>query len=285
MRTLDLPSGLERNYQRFYLNLDREAFDRWLFASVGDTVRKFPHTVVKSLHHEAGGYSVVCANGMKLSCRFIVDADGANSVVRRKLFPHVCPARYVAIQERFALASRKPHFAAFFDPEITDYYAWGLPKGGEYLLGAAIPAVAGAGEMFLRFKEKIRPFGYDLQEARSRETTLILRPGGPPGSGVLADGAACLLGEAGGYISPSSAEGFSYAFRTAMLVYQSLKLAGERTASDAYFKAACRWQARLMRPLRLELWGKCLKRQLLYRPLLRRLIMHSGLRHLNRIDP
>lgn len=92
------------------------------------------------------------------------------------------------------------------------------PREGKYLLGAAIPAVAGAGEMFLRFKEKIRPFGYDLQEARSRETTLILRPGGPPGSGVLADGAACLLGEAGGYISPSSAEGFSYAFRTAMLV-------------------------------------------------------------------
>ena len=40
-----------------------------------------------------------------------------------------------------------------------------------------------------------------------------------------------------------------------------------------------------MRPLRRELWGKCLKRQVLYRPLLRRLIMHSGLRHLNRIDP
>lgn len=138
VRTLDLPSGLERNYQRFYLNLDREAFDRWLFVSVDSSVRKFSSVMVKKLRRERNGYGVLCQDGTHLYCRFMVGADGANSVVRRKLFPQLRPTCYISIQERFALESRKPHFAAFFDPEITDYYAWGLPT----LAGPPFAAVA-----------------------------------------------------------------------------------------------------------------------------------------------
>lgn len=284
VRTLDVQSGLERYYQRFYLNLDREAFDRWLFASVNDRVQKYTSTTVKSLTEGSEGYAVTCENGVRLHGRFIVGADGANSVVRRKLFPEMRFKRYISIQERFASSQFKPHFAAFFDPEITDYYGWGLPKNHEYLLGVAIPAAAGAEATFSRFKERIRPFGYELDSPLCRETTLLMRPNAMPASGVLQNGKVCLLGEAGGFISPSSAEGFSYAFRTALTLYQSLCKTRLSPASPEYFPHVCRLHTRTLRTLRFVLWTKIVKQQILYNPLLRRGIMRSGLQALHRIE-
>lgn len=282
VRTLDVPNGLERYYQRFYLNLDREAFDRWLFTSVSDCVQKFVCVTVKSLVEDTTGYTVSCADGLRLHGRFIVGADGANSVVRRKLFPDMPLKRYISIQERFTASGFKPHFAAFFDPAITDYYGWGLPKNHEYLLGVAIPAAAGAEEAFRRFKERIRPFGYELDSPLCRETTLLLRPDTMPASGVLPGGKACLLGEAGGFISPSSAEGFSYAFRTALILYRSLRATRLSPASPEYFAQVCRLHAHRLRPLRLVLWTKILKQRILYNSLLRQCIMRSGIQALQR---
>lgn len=283
VRTLDVPSGLERHYQRFYLNVDREAFDRWLFAAVGSRVCTFPGVTVKKLCTDGNGYTVICDSGVHLSGRFIVGADGASSLVRRVLFPEMRVQRYVSIQERFALRMPNPHFAAFFDPAVTDYYGWGLPKGDEYLVGAAIPAAAGAADKFALFKERLQPFGYDLTAPLRRETTLLLRPEGFVPSGVHASGTACLLGEAGGYVSPSSAEGFSYAFRTAAFFYQSILAARAPISSHSFFPEVCRLHARRMLPLRVSLWGKSLKKVVLYHPALRRLIMRSGVQSLNRI--
>ncbi len=38
VRAMDLPSGVERYYQRFYLNMDREKSDRWLLSLVPGNV-------------------------------------------------------------------------------------------------------------------------------------------------------------------------------------------------------------------------------------------------------
>ena len=283
VRTLDLTAGLERTYQRCYLNMDREKFDRWLFAAsensnlerrVGVTVK----TVLPGPEADPAGHVVRCSDGAILRTRFVVGADGAASVVRRKLFPDLRLARYVSIQERFAL-NLPPHFAAFFDPSITDYYGWGLPKDDEFLLGAALPCGRDAGQRFETLKRKLRAFGYNPGAPLRREVTLILRPLLPPPPAAAPDGGACLLGEAAGYISSSSAEGFSYALGMAGLLHQSLAaaIAEQGPQAPGVYARACRLFNAGLRPTRLRLLAKACKKQFMYVPWLRRLILRSGL--------
>ena len=40
VRTVDVLAKLERLYQRFYINVDREAFDRWLVSLVPQSVER-----------------------------------------------------------------------------------------------------------------------------------------------------------------------------------------------------------------------------------------------------
>lgn len=39
VKTIDLRSRLVRHYQRFYINLDRDKFDRWLTGMIPDRVK------------------------------------------------------------------------------------------------------------------------------------------------------------------------------------------------------------------------------------------------------
>ena len=77
-----------------------------------------------------------------------------------------------------------------------------------------------------------------------------------------------LAGEAAGWISPSTAEGFSFAFRSAALVAQALE-AGPALSAERY--------QRLARPLYLSLASKLVKSPGMYWPPLRGLAMRSGL--------
>ncbi len=120
-------------------------------------------------------------------------------------------------------------------------------------------------------KRKLRDYGFAWGKTEWREGTFLLRP---QATRQIATGTkgVVLLGEAAGWISPSSAEGLSYALRSAQLLAEVLQTGPENL--DRRYRAATIG-------LRRNLSLKRLKSRIVFQPALRRSIMKLGLRSMD----
>ena len=135
------------------------------------------------------------------------------------------------------------------------------------MIGAALPYQEKAAEKFALLKATLARYGMKFGKTVFREGTLILRP---VKQGQLFTGGQGigLLGEAAGWISPSSAEGLSYTFKSALMLADAL-----RSTLDGFEK---RYQEKT-RQLRKNIFLKNLKSIFIFNPVLRKMIMNSGL--------
>ena len=270
VRTIDFDNLQERFYQRFYFNMDRKRFDEWLVSLVPESVDLAMGCRFNSLSEAKDGYEIAFMFENKIfteKVNVIVGADGAWSSVRKQLYnDNDTFKKYIAIQEWFETDESVPYYGAVFDSEITDFYSWTISKNGQLIIGSALEPHKDAQDRFEALKDNLREYGFSFGKRIRREGAYMLRP--RKGDVITGNNHAALIGEAGGFISPSSAEGISYALKSAHALALSLN-EGIEGFQKRYTKRTG--------ALKTNIVLKQLKSPTMYNKTLRGLIMKSGL--------
>ena len=294
VRTLDLNTKITRYYQRFYLNMDRNRFDRWLISLIPQNAKIYSLSAALGIFKieagmlpclKDGGYITLFRHDEEIKAvasKFIIGADGANSMVRRSFFNK--PIRqYISIQQWFKNEDHPAEYLSVFDETVTDSYAWSCSKDGFTLFGAALPKENGR-EAFENLKKKLSNEGFSFLENQplKTEACLVNIPASLKEISISNNDGVFLLGEAAGFISPSSLEGISYGFSTALELSKAfLEAKKQNDIAPISISKLYRKNTRL---LKLKLLEKLLKGIVLYTPFLRRMVMKSNITAINVLD-
>ena len=270
VRTIDAKTGMERYYQRHYINVDRERFDRWLFSLIPDQVETRCNAFFKDYQDLKGKVRVVYTEYGEEKVAYgslLVGADGGISKVRRSLdLDSPMPKRYIAIQEYYRMDHDIPYYGAIFDKSTTDFYSWIIPKSGMVILGSALDPEDDPLGKFKELKKRLESKGFDFGRCVTRNSSFLLRPG-RTGEILLGKGKVVLIGEAAGWISPSSADGFGYGFKSASLLSEAIE--------EDFCNAVSRYKSS-SRKLKNNIKWKNFKALIMYNDTMRSIIMKSG---------
>lgn len=270
VKTIDLKNNLIRHYQRFYINLDRHKFDLWLRSMIPHNVEVRENCTCKKAERIAGGFKVTFLEDGEekvLTSKYIIGADGAKSIIRNTFFKNKNIRTYMSIQQWFNEENPKPFYSCIFDKENTDACSWSISKDDYFIFGGAYPK-DNARERFENQKVKLQKLGFKFGEPVKTEACLVLRPSSPF-SFCCGEKSAFLIGEAAGFISPSSFEGISSAINSAK--YLSKIFNEKKGDFNKKYK-------RKTLKIRVKLFLKVLKCPFMYNQFLRQVVMKSSLK-------
>ena len=276
VRTIDIDTGDQCNYQRLYLNLDRHSFDLWLQSLIPENVEVHNNSHCREIKKNGNHFEIKYLEEgdlRSIEAKYVIAADGAASMVRRSFYPNKKIRSYVSIQQWFTEKHSNPFYSCIFDSKNTDCYSWSISKDGYFIFGGAYPA-KDSRERFERQKELLKEKGFELGEPIKTEACVVLRPSRWNDFSTGKDG-LFLIGEAAGFISPSSLEGISSAINSAFYVSKAIN--SRRENPNKLYNT-------LTFTLRLKIFLKLLKCPFMYNPILRKLVMKSRLSTIDVVD-
>ncbi|MFA5341830.1 MAG: FAD-dependent monooxygenase, partial [Clostridia bacterium] len=171
VKTIDIDTNMCRYYQRFYLNMDREKFDRYLTSLLPENVHKRYSSLVNSIEYFDNEYVIKTNQNDIIRARILVGCDGAGSLVRKTFFSNekFKVKQYYAIQHVYKCEEKGARYYAIFDKSLTDYSGWAFPKNDTFTVGMAFPVKSDGNFLFENLIEKLRKYGLSLSELISRE--------------------------------------------------------------------------------------------------------------------
>lgn len=229
---LDMDNDITLKYTRNYANIDRMNFDNYLLRLLQyeHNVQFLPETRFLKFEYVSDGTISVVAKTRgtvnKISCKYLVGSDGAISTVRRSLGIDY-PLQYMGYQEYYNIRLLPDEYSDFFIciffDEITDFYSWIIPKGKYFILGSAVHLNENIKRKFSCLKRHLsKTFGFDIGVPLKIDGAIINRPMHVDSIFLGDNNQVFLIGEAAGLISPSTAEGMSYALRSGKFCALSL---------------------------------------------------------------
>lgn len=271
VETMDLCTGQIRYYQRCYLNMDRWAFDKLLFQNMPEGVSVVSGRCT-GIERKDGLFrlKVRTNEGIEeVKSKYIIGADGAASMVRRTFFPANKIMQYVSIQQWFEFKKEGPPFySCIFDAKTSESCSWIIHKD-EYIIYGGCFTPKHCRKAFEEQKKRLQEFtGLDLHNPVKTEACLADRPRKMKDFVTGREG-VFLIGEAAGFISPSSFEGISSALRSGTALAEAFL-----SAEDS--EKIARTYRKKTYGLRMKLMIKTLKRWFMYTPWVRKIIMKIG---------
>jgi geranylgeranyl reductase family protein len=212
--------ALEVQVQRPGMMVCRESFDAFLaeqaVAAGARLVECFDLELVER-HDKA--ITLVPRMGQKIEARFLIAADGVNSVVRHRLFPRSHPRTVAALEARVvpaAWAGERMADRCLFDfGAVEAGYGWIFPKRDHFNVGVyrfrKTPASRDLRAVLTTFLAG-NPF---LREARVLDVAGATIPVSP-GAGSVVRGRVILAGDAAGLGDALYGEGIYSALRSGM---------------------------------------------------------------------
>ena len=89
LKTIDLDNHIERMYQRFYINMDRSKFDRFLISLISHNIEILNGSICAKIEKEHDAYKLTIKTNETTrteKAKIIIGADGAHSIVRSAFY-------------------------------------------------------------------------------------------------------------------------------------------------------------------------------------------------------
>lgn len=214
-----------------FANVDRRRFDDWLLSLLPDNVVVRDQTTFQGFTQDDEGVAVTLKtdDGAEhvVRCRNLIGCDGPRSAVRRAIGAGTV-STYVTLQDFCTVEGHiEPYFDCIYLRDVGDSfgYAYVVQKSDVAIVGSVFyPKTRKPGEKHDQVLDLLRG-SLALGTSVKREAWVALSVRDKRDV-VRGAGRVLLAGEAGGFMSPTSGEGISYALNTG-------RLAGTAVAENA----------------------------------------------------